>query len=300
MLTSAAKPSPPVLCFAWDMCIIVSDAKHNTGNDGFAALINMGGDSFTMDGRTETGICAPKTVFINHVLGAVIRKAGQTDGSSVSPRVVLVTDAAPAPFTRFSLQGHAADELRSTVASLNVCVWKAPEVKDKRLLAALKRSASSCSSVLNIGVKNADAIKKILDSHIRAQWDSRWSLSNECRQSKIFMKGPDPEWVDSMKRLSRRNFGLVTQVVTGHGWLNRHRSLLGEVDDPMCRLCRGEVEEPGHLFWRCDALAEERRGYTNRFFDEDGKVRKIIEFLEIDQVRELHDWSQGPQDDAYS
>ena len=54
---------------------------------------------------------------------------------------------------------------------------------------------------------------------------------------------------------SRVNASLLTQFITGHNYLNYHRSLIDPAVDKTCRLCNTETEDSWHLLAKCGVLA---------------------------------------------
>ena len=47
----------------------------------------------------------------------------------------------------------------------------------------------------------------------------------------------------------------MTQFITGHNYLNYHRSLANPTVDRTCRLCNQATEDSWHLLSECEALA---------------------------------------------
>ncbi len=56
-------------------------------------------------------------------------------------------------------------------------------------------------------------------------------------------------------RIGRKEFSEAVLLITGHNFLQRHKVIVQEDDDPMCRSC-GEDEETSHHFVaKCPAFA---------------------------------------------
>ncbi|CAH2263168.1 jg24008 [Pararge aegeria aegeria] len=64
-----------------------------------------------------------------------------------------------------------------------------------------------------------------------------------------------------------RNIPLVSKLrkvvglITGHSSLNRHLSIIGVTDSPLCRACMEENETPTHVMLECTGVTEQREIY---------------------------------------
>ena len=94
---------------------------------------------------------------------------------------------------------------------------------------------------------------------LRAQHLLCWRTANGCRQSRALLgDSPSGDLAASIKRLSRREAGLVTRMLTGHGTLNYHLHKLGLSDKPNCRGCDALEETSLHVLCDCPAYARAR------------------------------------------
>ncbi|CAH2242922.1 jg14491 [Pararge aegeria aegeria] len=50
-------------------------------------------------------------------------------------------------------------------------------------------------------------------------------------------------------------------MITGHCPLNKHLSILGRTDSPLCRACMETEETPIHVILQCNGVAEQRAAY---------------------------------------
>ena len=97
-----------------------------------------------------------------------------------------------------------------------------------------------------------NAIKKWGKSEQQRLWTER----TDCRQSKLVLPTVNHEW-GSILNYDRRHLRVLTQLVTGHANLKRHRSLMGMEDNANCDHC-GEPQEAIHLLTECPGLVGER------------------------------------------
>ena len=91
-------------------------------------------------------------------------------------------------------------------------------------------------------------------------WTKQWAENPHCRQTKLFLKGPQPRiWID-MKPCTQNKISRIVRFITGHCFMNRHNTLIDKgyaaLDDPeaQCRLCEEAEESPAHLITECPVL----------------------------------------------
>ena len=89
-----------------------------------------------------------------------------------------------------------------------------------------------------------------------AEWNHKWHISQNCRQTKIFFPEVDIPKSKHLLRLNREQFSRAIRWLTGHCFLNRHNHLLypTEYPDPQCRLCNLNEETSSHIICECEAL----------------------------------------------
>ena len=91
-----------------------------------------------------------------------------------------------------------------------------------------------------------------LKTHIK-QWskadhDKMWKNKVDCRQSRLVLPDVNHRW--KILRYEKRHVRVLTQLVTGHANLKRHRYLMKLEDDPQCHICQTE-ETAIHLLTNC-------------------------------------------------
>jgi hypothetical protein len=79
-----------------------------------------------------------------------------------------------------------------------------------------------------------------------------WSLETACRQSKMWLKKPNPSLTTYLLRLPRSKLRSLLGLITGHRPLNKHLHNMGLIDEPICIACGMEDESAFHLL--CPSL----------------------------------------------
>jgi ribonuclease HI len=97
-----------------------------------------------------------------------------------------------------------------------------------------------------------------IDAAINEKWRLRWLNLLTARQSKLFWPQPNKIRSRALLEMSRKDFGLMIQLFSGHNYFNRHKNLLHETESAICRLCLEEEESSEHLLCDCPALNELR------------------------------------------
>ena len=179
-------------------------------------------------------------------------------------------------------------KLRETVAHFDLEVkWRRPEnEKEAAQLNSTDRLAYGTSTPFSeIILSDSKRNSAIVDRWVRKRWGERWERLEGHRQTRIWYKGPDREKARLLLSKTRADLGINIQFITGHGWLRRHRHVVGEIDDPTCRLCGDGPEELGHLFFHCEALSWDRSRAAEGVTE--WTVEDLEGFLQIPEVKEL-------------
>ncbi|XP_029679486.1 uncharacterized protein LOC115245344, partial [Formica exsecta] len=96
--------------------------------------------------------------------------------------------------------------------------------------------------------------KREIGRWLRNQHLASWKSAAGCRQAKALLGDSLREGLASgIKKLSRREAGLVTRILTGHGTLNYHLQKLDISMRPNCRKCNAPEETSLHVLCDCPA-----------------------------------------------
>jgi hypothetical protein len=63
------------------------------------------------------------------------------------------------------------------------------------------------------------------------------SLETACRQSRMWLKKPNPGLTRYLLRLPRPKLRILVGLITGHCSLNKHQHNMGLIDEPICIAC---------------------------------------------------------------
>ena len=87
---------------------------------------------------------------------------------------------------------------------------------------------------------------------------ANWGEHSHCRQAKEALPEIDSSLSSKLLKLKRHQLRLVTSALTGHGSFNKHLSVLGVTDSPLCRACMEREETAAHVLLECPAVAPYR------------------------------------------
>ena len=118
------------------------------------------------------------------------------------------------------------------------------------------------------------------------QKDLIWKNRTDCRQTKIWLTTINRAWSKEILKLNRKDIRYITQILTGHSNLRRHRYIMGLEEDPNCEKCKEEEETPEHLLTKCPCLAKLRyevlgSAFPNRKHIVELKLRTILKFIKL-------------------
>jgi hypothetical protein len=85
-------------------------------------------------------------------------------------------------------------------------------------------------------------------------WFCPWNLETACRQSRMWMKKPNPVLTRYLLRLPRSKFRILVGLITGHCPFNKHLYNMGLIDKPISIACGMKDESAFHLLCDCPSL----------------------------------------------
>ena len=105
---------------------------------------------------------------------------------------------------------------------------------------------------------NATINKQQIRNWALRQHNKEWITRTDCRQTKLLLPEVNKRWSREILKRKRKTVQTLTQIITGHAHLRRHRYLMGMEDDPTCPRCNEEDETTEHYLVKCPAYAEPR------------------------------------------
>ena len=81
---------------------------------------------------------------------------------------------------------------------------------------------------------------------------------------------------------SRMKFSIFIQTTSGSDYLNKFGHKIGEIDSPLCRLCKGADETLEHLLIDCPANTDIRNSIFTNFLAKEPSchpVSQVVRFL---------------------
>ena len=78
------------------------------------------------------------------------------------------------------------------------------------------------------------------------------------RSTKENIGNPYSTKLKNLCERTRKDLRMITQVLTGHSWLNKHMNKIKIRSTPLCPLCKTEEETTAHFIYTCPQLQVER------------------------------------------
>ena len=154
-------------------------------------------------------------------------------------------------------------------------------VHQTRIAAMFAHQGTSRTGTEIPHIISKEEVKSIISEHFTTQWTKSWEKAAP-RQSKLFLKGPDPKFKPLLNHLSKDQFRMFCHAITGHSnHLCKHKTRMGLSKNPECRLCLEEDETWDHIFFECPALNYWRED------THDDHIDTIIKMLKIEEIKEL-------------
>ena len=146
-----------------------------------------------------------------------------------------------------------------------------------------KEAARKIQQIRVTGLTLKD-VKHFVQGKTAKEWQNRWQ-NHKCAANN-FIQVVNPKKIKYMKKMSKKNLGVIFQAITGHGLFGHHISKWKNDIDQTCQ-CRleEEVETAWHLCSECPALTS-----TKQSLPQGGDVPMevvILQFFKTEPVREL-------------
>ena len=140
--------------------------------------------------------------------------------------------------------------------------------------------------------------KNKIAQFINKIWIKRWTNLTDCRQTRIWFPSPNKNQSRILTNQSRRDLGLLVQMITGHNRLRRHESLINPNIDPICRWCNEDEETSWHVISECPALWRARRTVFGYHLiqnpPQNWHVRNLQKFLQVIGMEQINSRCADP------
>ena len=128
-------------------------------------------------------------------------------------------------------------------------------------------------------------VKAISDLLTCRHWTAQWNSTTKYRQTRLFFPSPDPSRSHDLLRNSRKDVGILFRHLSGHCFLQYHRSVINPQIDPSCRLCNSADEESCHIIRDCPALAGLRLQYFGEYYlGDEWEPSHLLDFLKDPEI----------------
>ena len=127
-------------------------------------------------------------------------------------------------------------------------------------------------------------VKHFVQCKTAKVWQTRWQ--NHKGAARKFIQVVNPNKMKYMKKMSKKNLGVIVQAITGHGLFGHHISKWKNDVDQTCQCClEEELETARHLWSECPALTSMKQS-LQQGRDVPTEV-VVLQFFKTEPVREL-------------
>ena len=98
------------------------------------------------------------------------------------------------------------------------------------------------------------SLKRQIDDWAKDQHLTEFINYKGGQSTKANIITPYSQKLRNMCRRSRNDLRLLTQILTGHAWLNKHLHNMKLSNTPICPLCKSGVEDIQHFMYECTEL----------------------------------------------
>ena len=127
-------------------------------------------------------------------------------------------------------------------------------------------------------------VKHFVQCKTAKAWQTRWQNYNGA--AKKFIQVINPNKMKYIKKMSKKNLGVIFQAITGHGLFGHYISKWKKDIDQTCQCClEEEMETAWHLWSECPALTSTKQSLHH---GKDVPLEVVVlQFFKTEPVREL-------------
>ena len=118
--------------------------------------------------------------------------------------------------------------------------------KGQELADGLAKEAARENQQIRITEVTLKDVKHFVQCKTAKEWQTRWQ--RHMGAAKNFIQVVNPNKIKYMKKMSKKNLGVIFQAITGHGLFGHHIRKWKKDTDQTCQCClKEEMETAWHL-----------------------------------------------------
>ena len=275
-----------------------TDGSKFSGRTGYGFVITCN----SKEVKSENGYLGTQATVFQAEITAIQKCAEALAEEENFPEVIIYSDsqAALSALTSLTIKHKS---VRNCISALN----KAASIR-KIKLAWVKAHADHPGNELadhlaKTGTANTNNTVVIatplswatakIDTHTHKTWNEEWWLYKEADQTKYWFPNVNKQISHELIRLSRKDLGLMVQLLTGHNRLRYHQFKVDPSSNPNCRECKTESETAVHVMGDCPAFKNRRMRAFDREFLENYPVWNLTQFLKFVRLAKLQELNNG-------
>ena len=156
--------------------------------------------------------------------------------------------------------------------------------KEQELADGLAKEAAREIQHIRVTEMTLKDVKHFVQCKTTKEWQTRGQ--NHKGAAKNFIQVVNPNKMKYMKKMSKKNLGVIFQAITGHGLFGHHIKKWKNDIDQTCQCClEEEMETAWHLWSECPALTSTKHSLPP---GRDVQMEVVVlRFFKTEPVREL-------------
>ena len=131
------------------------------------------------------------------------------------------------------------------------------ELRNEKTPKTLKQNNTPTTNA-NIGTSYKE-VSKHIDAWGKQDHTEEFTSYPGCKYTKDNIGNPYSTKLDNICRRNRKDLRIITHILTGHSWLNKHMHTLKISNTPTCPQCQIEDETTEHYIYKCTEYNEIRK-----------------------------------------
>lgn len=133
----------------------------------------------------------------------------------------------------------------------------------------------------NIGISYKEMTKHI-EAWTKQNHIAHFESYPEGRSTKANIGNPYSPKLQNLCERTRKDLRMITHILTGHSWLNKHMNTISICNTPICQQCQLEEETTAHFLYTCPELHEVRKSiFGTPIITQNTKPIKDLEYNKL-------------------
>ena len=163
-----------------------------------------------------------------------------------------------AVYTKSKVTLQCIDQLNETSKTKSITIQHRSHIQYPTQDDQTEMQLRNTDCEVNIGI-SYNEITKHIEEWTKQNHTNHFEAYSGGRLTKENIGNPYSEKLKNICDRNRKDLRMITHILTGHSWLNKHMNTINICDTPICQQCQLEEETTAHFIYACPELDDIRQ-----------------------------------------